>query len=169
MTDDSTLNLVRPPIPRMAVVDAARTYIGKPWEWGGRNRWNAIDCIGLLVLVAEDLGLPSKWGMDGYTFSSYASDSYYFDGHELSMRSLMAKPLNQIEVSDAGIGDIECYWIRDRKIVCHCGIVTDRGVIHTHQGSMEVIETERGSFWKRRVKCAFRYPGVDAEGGVANG
>ncbi len=163
------LKLVQPPLPRMAVVAAAREYLEKPWEWGGRNRFNAIDCIGLLVLVAEDLGLPSKWGMKGYAFADYSADQFFVDGHELSMRGLMDKPLIQIPVAEAGIGDIECYWIRDRNIVCHCGLLTDRGLIHTHQGSKKVIETAKDSFWKRRATCAFRYPGVAEEGGQPDG
>jgi cell wall-associated NlpC family hydrolase len=152
----------------MAVVEAAREYLGKPWEWGGRNRWNAIDCIGLLVLVAEDLGLPTTWGMEGYTFNGYGRDNYYPDGHELSMRLLMAKPLIEIPVEDAGIGDIQCYWIRHRKYVCHCGILSDKGVIHTHQGSKKVVETQRRDFWDRRTSCSFRYPGIDNEGATEN-
>jgi len=41
---------------RMDVVDAARSYLGVPWRHQGRARRVGLDCLGLLVVVAEDLG-----------------------------------------------------------------------------------------------------------------
>ncbi len=38
-------------------IAAARTYIGVPWQHQGRSR-HGIDCVGLLVCVARDLGIP---------------------------------------------------------------------------------------------------------------
>ena len=38
-------------------IAAARTYIGVPWQHQGRSRFG-IDCVGLLVCAARDLGIP---------------------------------------------------------------------------------------------------------------
>ncbi len=47
------------------IVDAARKYISVRWRHQGRHRKFGIDCVGLLVLTAQDLGLSS------YDFTEY--------------------------------------------------------------------------------------------------
>lgn len=42
---------------RSDIVNAARSYMGVPWTHIGRSR-KGIDCVGLLVKVCEDLGIP---------------------------------------------------------------------------------------------------------------
>ncbi len=37
-------------------ITAARAYLGVPWQHQGRSRFG-IDCVGLLVCVARDLGI----------------------------------------------------------------------------------------------------------------
>jgi len=150
-----------PPLLRMAVVEAARQYIGNPWVFGGRNRLNGLDCIGLLVLIAEDLGISHL--MNDYNWTDYPPQFFFEDKHPNSMPSRLAKPMIQIPFEDAGIGDVETYWIRDRGATCHCAILTDKGFIHTNQGTRQVTEQTRSSFWNRRRTAVFRYPEVGDE------
>jgi len=150
-----------PLLPRMAVVEAARQYVGNPWVFGGRNRFNGLDCIGLLVLVAEDLDISHL--MNEYNWTDYPPNFFFEDKHPDSMPSRLSKPMIQIPFEEVGIGDVETYWIRDRGATCHCSIISDKGFIHTHQGCMKVTETTKSPFWNRRRTAAFRYPEIGAE------
>jgi len=155
------LKLVHPPelLPRMAVVEAARKYIGNPWVFGGRNRCSGLDCIGLLVLIAEDLEISHLMG--DYDWSEYPPLDFPPHGHPNSMDKRLEKPMIRIPFEDVGIGDVETYWIRDRGATCHCAIISDKGFIHTHQGCKQVMETVKSPFWNRRRTGAFRYPNIE--------
>ena len=54
-------------------IAAARTYIGVPWQHQGRSR-HGIDCVGLLVCVAHDLGIPVDDGGPNYEREPRAHD-----------------------------------------------------------------------------------------------
>jgi len=143
----------------MAVVEAARKYLGNPWFFGGRNPNGGLDCIGLLVQVAEDLGISHE--MEKYNWLEYRENCFPAHGHPNSMDERLSKPMIRIPIEEVGIGDVETYWIRDRGATCHCAIISDKGFVHTHQGCMKVIETNKSPFWDRRRTGAFRYPHVE--------
>jgi cell wall-associated NlpC family hydrolase len=46
-----------PEITREQIVEAARSYIGVPYVAGGQSRETGLNCAGLIVCVAHDLGL----------------------------------------------------------------------------------------------------------------
>ncbi len=48
------------------IVEAARTYVGTRYRHQGRSRETAVDCVGLLVCVAHDIGL-SDFDTDTYS------------------------------------------------------------------------------------------------------
>jgi cell wall-associated NlpC family hydrolase len=52
---------------RADVVDCARGYLGTPWVHQHRAKGQAIDCAGLVICVARDLGLvPADFDITGY-------------------------------------------------------------------------------------------------------
>lgn len=61
-------------VTRDEIVAAARRYIGTPFRKGGRTE-KALDCVGLLILVHRDLGIPLNDSTD-YTFSPIANIEY---------------------------------------------------------------------------------------------
>ena len=153
-----------PLLPRMKVVEAARTLLGTPFLHLGRTKQSGVDCIGMLTCVSEILGLaeymPGRLktgvGEEGYTTKGYDSLP-----HPNSLVSMMIEPLSRIEnLEDRGIGDIEVYWIRHKRVPCHTAILTDLGHIHCVQGK-KVAEQPRSGFWNRRLVAAFRYPGIE--------
>ncbi len=56
----------------MRLDEAARSYIGVPWLHHGRSR-HGLDCVGLLVLAARDIGKPGE-DYFGYTRSPEPRD-----------------------------------------------------------------------------------------------
>jgi len=139
-------------ITRQAIVDKAREYLDTPFHHLGRQKGVGIDCIGLAICVAQELGL--SW------------DEEHYDRHPkpgLLLRrlreTLQEKPLNERLP-----GDLVVFWIRHTSDDCHCGIVTDRGFVHTYYDpnrvNSRVTEVELVSFWEERLLACFKYPEV---------
>lgn len=146
-------------LPRMAIVESARKFIGNPWVYGGRDANGGIDCGGLMIVVVEDLGLQDL--MKGYNQPTNNLMLSSTHDNPKSLYALVAKAWREIPVEEAGIGDVEMYYLRDRNVSCHCAILTDKGFIHTHTGIGAVVETARCRFWDKRRKAAFRFAGVE--------
>ena len=155
--DDCALKLQAPTISREDVVREARKMRGTPYRHLGRAPGRGLDCIGLLFCVAKALGQTPY--MPGFNYIDYVSDGYVIDTNKDSMISLLSRSLIRIDVEERGVGDIEGYWIRHRRIPCHTAILTDRGHLHSVQGK-RVLEQPRSGFWDKRLCGAFRYPGV---------
>lgn len=60
-------------VTRQQIVDTARSYIGTPFRKGGRDR-NSIDCVGLLICIHHDLGLPIEDSTE-YQFNPISNNS----------------------------------------------------------------------------------------------
>src|SRR5579863_4434009 len=48
---------------RATIVAKAREYIGTPFVHQGRTKGQAIDCVGLVICTASELGLKNKHGV----------------------------------------------------------------------------------------------------------
>jgi len=122
------------------------SYLGIPFEMGGRNR-DGIDCYGLVVLVFREV-----FGVDITSF-----DDLDIESPELH------------EVWDAAIGS---QWVRlsDEEVAPgdvvdvvflgapHCGIVVDKSrMLHSRNGAGVVIENFGRGYFCRRVKGIYRH------------
>lgn len=131
---------------RADVVAAARAYIGVPYMHQGRTV-HGMDCIGLVVRVAHDLGL-----------SSYDIDGYARVPSGLRMQRLLAENCQKIKIADADIGDV-LHLAYDREPQ-HLALVTDRGIIHA-DNQRGVVEHRLDLSNRRRIRGAYRLPGVE--------
>jgi cell wall-associated NlpC family hydrolase len=131
-------------VRRSEVIAVARQYLGVPWVHQGRTR-AGLDCGGLIVRVAHDLGL-SEFDVGGY-------------GPEPDGRLLRRYLQAQAEhVLFAERGDI--LLLRFVRYPQHLGIYTGEGIIHTYQQVGRVVEHAFDSTWRARVVDAYSYPGV---------
>lgn len=69
------MNIRLSELQREQFVTRARDYIGAPWRHQGRSVDGGVDCIGLLLLVANDLGLvPMSADQRGYARTPDGAD-----------------------------------------------------------------------------------------------
>lgn len=131
---------------RADIVAAARAYLGVRWHHQGRNR-AGIDCIGLVIAVARDLGIST------YDITDYGRIP---DGRRL--RNEMASQLVPARAMPPEPGDV--LLMRFERNPIHAGIVTERGMIHAYANMRRVVEHRIDEVWSRRIVEVFAYKGV---------
>ena len=99
------------------VVATARAYLGVPWRHQGRSRLG-LDCAGLIVLTARDLGLSDH---DRTGYGRHAQGLGFVDAFREAM--------DPVPLSSMRPGDVLLF--ADEAYPCHCGILSEaRGVPH---------------------------------------
>jgi cell wall-associated NlpC family hydrolase len=131
------------------VIEAARKYLEVPFHHQGRAREAGLDCIGLLVVVAEDLGIPVE---DCAVYKRYPSPADL-------MKHLRAK-LEEQPTYMAEVGDVLVFWWNKKDREQHVGFFTGRTLIHTFAKAKRVTEEPFSDFWIQRWMHTFRLKGV---------
>lgn len=129
----------------LSVVEIARTYLGTPFHHQARLKGVGIDCIGLMVCVAQDAGLLIQDVKD------YPREP---DGKTL-IKHLSAQ-LDRIEVADSVPGDILCFWVSAPHLPQHVGFKTEHGIIHTYANIGRVVEHNYSAAWRTHTHSAWR-------------
>lgn len=130
------------------LVRAARQYLGVRYYHCGRDE-HGLDCLGLLIRVAHDLGLTT-W--DDTTYGEQIDTAY--------LRWRLEKFCEP--VADLQPGDVLLFTIKGSPQ--HLGMATDVGVIHAYQSVGRVAEHSLDGTWRRRLVGVFRWPGILIEG-----
>ncbi|MFO1152742.1 MAG: NlpC/P60 family protein [Rhodospirillales bacterium] len=138
---------------RDTIVAAAREYLGVPWRHQGRSR-AGLDCVGLLVMVARDLGLSDY---DHRAYARTPATAHGFVRH-------FADNMPQVDLAGARPGEVVV--LADPVYPCHCGILSERfGVrylIHASARYRKVAESPYADEWQTKARFAFAFPGVAA-------
>lgn len=146
---------------RADVVKAARGYVGTPFRHQGRILDVAIDCVGLVLCIGEDLHLSDREGVpfkraDYPDYAAQPTDRFVLQ--ELRRRAI-AKPIGaQLEP-----GDILA--MRIPHLPCHAAVVVDRAdrlyMIHAYDsGPRQCVEHIISTAWRNRAVGVFCFPGV---------
>lgn len=154
-----------PPVSRAEVEKQARTYLGMPYAHQGRGT-RAIDCIGIALCVAEDLGLIDKEGNRFHRkmYSNYPRMPLGEELQKACIKHLVVKSLETpSNLNDILPGDV--LTMRVPTLITHLAIVSDvngdKGIIHSYNGVREkVIEHRIDIRWLRRIAGVFSFPGV---------
>ena len=136
------------------VVEAARGWLETPFHHQARLKGVGVDCIGLVIGVARELGLVAP----DFDITAY---SRMPDGN-----SLMAYAnwhLTQVEFEELAPGHILVLAIDQEPQ--HFGVVGDYrhgglSLVHAHSPSQRVIETRLMFTGNLRYVQAFAFPGV---------
>jgi NlpC/P60 family putative phage cell wall peptidase len=139
----------------------ARLYVGTPFRHQGRIRGLAIDCVGLVVCVGEDLGLLDRAGTpilrtDYPDYAAQPTDSFVLQ--EFRRRLNIRLPGEPIEPGDL-------LAIRMPDLACHAAAVVDRAgclyMVHAYDsGPRQCVEHILSKAWRSRIVGVFRFPGV---------
>lgn len=127
------------------VVTVARTYLGVRWHHQGRSR-AGIDCLGLVVVVAHELGLSKADATDYGRLPDGGRLRRALLEHLLPVRGMHAE------------GDVLMF--RFQQAPMHVGIATDVGLIHAYANMRKVVEHRIDAVWDKRLVAAFRFPGL---------
>jgi hypothetical protein len=132
-----------------------------PHRHEGRVKGIGIDCVGLPLCVAEQLGLRDRDGRPilGSDYRGYPAQPTDEFVHHECQRRLVEKPLEAMKH-----GDI--LTIRWPTLACHSAIVTTvsghLALLHAYSSPSvgKVVEHILDMKWKRRIAGVFEIPGV---------
>ena len=135
---------------RHDIVEAARGYLGVPWRHQGRSR-RGLDCAGLVVMVARDLGL-----------SDYDTTSYRRHARGQAFVEHFRENMDPAPVSGMRPGDVLVF--ADGTYPCHGAIVSERHgrtfIVHAHATRRQIVEEAYAGEWPEKVKFCFRFRGL---------
>ena len=142
---------------RAELVAAARAWLGTRWMHQASLRGVGADCIGLIVGVARDCGLPeaAAWAADP------TSKGYGRAPDPAMLLAAAERYLDPIPVDAAVAGDI--LLMRFTIEPQHFAIVSalePRSIIHAYSGARKVVEHRLDELWWSRILRAYRYRGV---------
>jgi cell wall-associated NlpC family hydrolase len=131
-------------IESIDAVSVARGYLGTPWRHGGADR-NGMDCAGLVLAVAADLGFPIPASMA------------YSPLPDLDLFSLL--PQFCVRLGKPEVGGIVRLTVAGRPQ--HMAIVADHrdggvSLIHAYMPLARVVEHRLDYRWERRIVSAWR-------------
>lgn len=144
-----------------AYVDACRHYLGTKFHHQGRSGTRGLDCIGMCVLAAMDLGIAH--GVDrisGYGRAPRNSDFDRWAGH-----FSVQQPYNRLQplAEQVRIADCVTFWIDRPGMTRHVAVITkipETGrphMIHSYaRENRGVMEIEMTSYWTNRVTGIYR-------------
>jgi hypothetical protein len=139
-------------VPAHLVVAAARSYLNVRWHHQGRNR-AGIDCAGLVICVAHDLGLSD------FDTSDYGRLP---QGHE--MRRLMREHCVELPANNAFAPGLVALMRFDAEEQ-HLAIVGDYpyggySLVHALVQERRVVEHRLDALWRSRTVALYQLPGV---------
>lgn len=143
------------------VIEETRKWIDTPFREKGRTCGIGCDCIGLIIGVANNLGISDA------NFLTYGSDP----SHLGDFTPILEQYLDEIEISSAVPGNIIHFkWVSQPR---HFAILTPRNfgdnhfnMVHAYEPrpSHRVIEHIYDKKWQRRTISAWRYRNVELKG-----
>ena len=136
-------------ITRADIVARARAYLDTPYEHQGRLLGVGIDCAGLVIKVAHDLGM-----------STFDIDGYARQPDEAQFRTHLRAQMDEIPFGELAPGDVLTFVFGKER---HMGIVTaldPLSIVHAWSTRGSVKEHPVDETWLLRVRGCYRYRGV---------
>ena len=133
-------------------VAAARAWIGTPYHHQASVRGVGCDCLGLVRGVWRDI-----YGADAEIPPAYTSDW----AEALRQETLIdgaRRHMAEIPVAEARAGDVLVFRIRPHASAKHCGVLSGADTMVHAQEGVPVTEVSLGTWWRRRIVAAFRFP-----------
>lgn len=139
-------------LTRDKIVSFTRISLGVKWKHQGRDTQVGIDCAGLVVLVARELGL-----------STYDATNYQRNARDGAFVRHFADNMRKKPVFDRKEGDVLLF--RDKLFSCHSGILTRKNgtehFVHAYAKYKKVVEEPLTDEWLSKVSHCFEFYGVE--------
>lgn len=134
------------------IITEARRWLGTPYRHQGRQLCVAVDCIGLIFGVMQNLGMGDDafWRRIAIRWGAYKRVP---DGHTL--HDAFSRFLPEYPPAKAEPGDmlLICFAGAPR----HTAILSERGtIIHAHSEAKGCVENRWADDWKNDTTSAFR-------------
>ena len=140
---------------RSEIVQAAISWKGTKWQHQQAKKGVACDCAGLARGVYAEVTGTQIEIMD------YPATWHLFKQEERLYESCK-ELMDEIPLKDIKAGDILLFAYRPRFVCHHIGIYIGRDrFIHSDMEAGKVIESSLDDFWKQRLRCAFKFRGVE--------
>jgi hypothetical protein len=144
-------------IARSEICAKARGWVNTPFRHLGRDR-KGVDCAGLVLGVAQDLGLTETYGLPKLTYGKIPNPKYMVAEMAQWMKATGRKFDELIP------GDVATFWAIDRGAPRHLIIIgwdalcQRRTMIHSFSKFSKVVEHSFDRFWPDRFIAAYEYP-----------
>jgi len=138
-------------VTRSNIVEVAKTYIGTPFHHLGRVKNIGIDCVGIILGVAEELNIVLIVHPE---FKRYGKAS-----KQRPLLEYMNEQFIKLERREVGSIAVSWYDIQTKN-PSHLGIVTPIGMIHTNGHLKITIEEQWSPKWTTRTVGYYKYLGV---------
>ncbi len=135
-------------VTRSQIVAQARTWKGTPYEHQGRTKGVRVDCVGLLIGVAHELGLSS------FDYLDYGQSP---DG-DMMTRLLSSHMRHLNSWKDALPGDVLHIAFSAKRRPQHLAIVVAPGrIIHAYSSHKKVVEHRLDDDWRLLIRDAYSF------------
>ena len=129
-----------------SIISAARSQVGTPFHHLGRLPGIRLDCAGLVVHVANEIG-ADYLDVDGY--SNHPSQG-------MLEAALERQPcLRRVAINDRQPGDV--LLMRFAGDPQHLAIFTGKTIIHAYSNAGQVSEHRLSDVWASRIVRVYRF------------
>ena len=137
------------------VVAAAQSWVGVPWRHQGRSR-EGVDCLGLLIVVARDLGIDRGIDLDAPAFRAYRRLP------PAGLAGKLAEHLDRATIIEPGT--IGLFALAETQ-PAHVGIFapgpgSGLDLIHAYAPAKAVVRHRLTDDWRQNLRALFSYRGV---------
>jgi hypothetical protein len=142
---------------RLALLTAARGFLGVPFAHQGRSR-QGLDCLGLLMLSAEAAGLR----IDGRMPQAYDQRTYGHRPDCAYLERMLGMCLRPVSLTHKRPGDVLLLRIEGRAQ--HLALVSDYpaagslGMIHAYAVARKVVEHRLDESWEAAIHGVYSLP-----------
>jgi len=130
------------------IISKAREYIGTPFHHQARVKGVGIDCAGLLICVARELGLQ-HYDVQGY---SKVPSGSAFERH-------LAANLDEISAIEPGCILLMAF-DSDPQHVAIC--TSETSIVHAYFEVRKCVEHDLDAAWRSRIRRIYRYRSTPA-------
>ena len=134
------------------VADAARGWIGTPWQHGASRRGAGCDCIGLIRGVWREVIGPEPWVLPPYR------PDWRAQGEVARLLAGLRAHLRPVPPGGFGPGSVLLFALRPSGPGVHLGVATSADRFVHAYSRHGVVESRLGPAWRCRLRGVFALP-----------